>query len=362
MQTVQQVIANLGLNSTLPELSAPDYIGSSSYGIGLAVESMKDHMSNEGWQLFEGLEYNGYTLFGHNIHDSITNIRHAVLKSNPGIVLMQDKREWDATGRRRDFRDPNARFTHVDYLKQRPDIFKLTILKDAHQQPEYHCQSAQEIDCNAWVIYYHPAIVKHLAPYVRSEHLIRTYHSIDPQSVPPFNPDRQNLALISGAIGKYYPLRTTLARKLRWIPSLRHLKHPGYHRNGTNTPTYLEHLRQYKVSICTSSVFGYSLRKLVESIASGCIVITDLPVDDVMPVFDETLVRISPHNSLAEIRDLIHDCYRKWEPEKQKHYAEETIKFYDYRETTCRLADDIENLRRSYKKEQLCPRESLLPG
>jgi hypothetical protein len=346
MRTIAQVISELPMVES-PELPAPEYLGNNSVGIGFAVESMKRHMTDEGWQIFQGLSENGYTLFGHNIGDSITDVRQAVELSNPGVVVLQDKREWDVRNPR-DFREREAKFIHTRYLQSRRDIFKLTILKDSHQQPEYHRTSAEEIGCHAWITYYHGALVKRLAPYIRSEHLVRTYHSIDPQIVPPFNHKRSNVSIVSGAVSSVYPLRKRIINELNQYRNLQYIRHPGYHRNGCHTPGYLNYLKKYKVAICTSSIYGYALRKIIESVASGCLVITDLSVDEVMPAFDDVLIRVPSNVSVSELQNLITDGYQQWDAEKQQYYAEQTLKFYDYREVTRRLANDIESLRKSY--------------
>jgi hypothetical protein len=135
---------------------------------------------------------------------------------------------------------------------------------------------------------------------------------------------------------------------------------------GTHTPEFLGTLPAYKVSICTSSIYGYALRKIVESTACGCIVITDLPTDEVMPEIEEPLleefalpaggtavrtgniVRVAPTIPLTDFAELIKQLYRTWDDERQHHFAERAKKFYDYRAVGKRLADDIEKLRRNY--------------
>ena len=202
MRTVQNVIDSLK-SPNVPELKSPDFSPiPSSYGklkLGLSVASMKDHMSNEGWQLFQGLEMAGYVIAGQGMLrlDDLPSVNLSpLLKINqPGTVVLQDKREWDVEKNK--LANISETYTHLDLLKERNDIFKLTVLKDAHQSPEYHSQSAEEIDCHAWITYYHPRIVKHLAPFVRPQHLIRTTHSIDSEKVPEYNDCRLD-GLLSG--------------------------------------------------------------------------------------------------------------------------------------------------------------------
>jgi hypothetical protein len=269
---------------------------------------------------------------------------------------MQDKREWDAPPR--DFRDQTARFHGANELAGCSNIFKLTILKDAHQRPDYHRESAAEIGCHAWVIYYHPRIVCHLAPWLRPEHLIRTWHSLDSSLVPQWGSiKRLNRTLLSGAVSGAYPLRRRLFQHHRSLPGCQMLPHPGYHMRKSCTPAFLRSLPAYKVSICTSSVYGYALRKIVESTACGCVVITDLPTDEVMQAdlavpessIDGNLVRVSPDISITDMAEVVATCYRNWNEERQRHFADSAKRWHDYREVTRKLSDDIERMRRDYR-------------
>lgn len=369
MRTIDQVIAALPRPNGEP-LPAPRYgydltvSGEKRRGIsdgprvGLAVESMRRHMTDEGWQLFQALEQGGrYDLFGLGLRTSYTgmplvldptNVREIVDKMNPSVVVLQDKREYEGRTATAGF-DQRERFTNVEALAARPDVFKLTVLKDSHSRPEYHRGSAAEIGCHAWIVYYHPRIVCHLAPYLRSRHLVRTWHTVDPGLVPPFLADRPGLALLSGALSGAYPLRTRLYHEKRRIPGLDVLPHPGYGRSGCATPEYLKTLSKYKVAVCTCSIYGYALRKIVEATACGCVVITDLPVDEEMPGgIDNNLVRITPGVSVSEFYHLLHHLWGEWDPARQEMFAERAKEWYDYRATGKRLADDIETMRRGY--------------
>ncbi len=140
-------------------LKRPDYFPSeNNKGVAFAVGSMKDHMTNEGWQIMQALENQGFTLCGNKLTINEIDTNRILESTKPDIVVLQDKREWDLE--RNDFRDKSDTFKNISELKNRSDIFKLTILKDAHQKPEYHRHSADEINCHAWIVYYHPVIVK----------------------------------------------------------------------------------------------------------------------------------------------------------------------------------------------------------
>jgi hypothetical protein len=335
----------------IPQLIAPAYVPEtgSERNIALVVESMRRHMSDEGWQIMEGLEDAGYSLYGKGMEGryNLTDVEQILIDANPSTLILQDKREWDV--RTRDFRDPEARFTHVGALAHREDIFKLTVLKDSHQQPYYHRESAVEIGCHAWIIYYHPQIVHHLASYTRPQHLIRTYHTIDPQIVPDFDSvEYRDGALLSGAVSRVYPLRDSLINGRNFLPRITYLQHPGYHRNGCCTPDFMKVLSRHRVSICTSSIYGYSLRKLIEATACGCIVLTDLPTDEVLPEIDGNLVRIDASFSPRRVGGILKELYASYDYDKQRMFAEKAKKWYNYRVVCQRLADDIEALRKGY--------------
>lgn len=349
LNTIDSIIRALPSSNVKP-LPRPEYTGSNTVGVnlGLAVATMKVHTSDEGWEIFKGLQDTGYTLYGSGLANDLTDITQILTHLHPTTVLMQDKREWDLSGPR-DFRDPSSRFTNYYRLGLEPNIFKLTILKDAHQRPEYHRQFMEEIGCHAVVCYYHPKIVQHLAPYTSNLPLIRTYHTINPEYIPAFNPtNNRKGALLSGAISNAYPLRQMLSRNLSSLVLTTHLSHPGYHRRGCHTPQYLQILNQHRIAICTCSNYGYALRKLVEATAAGCIVLTNLPIDDVMPEIDENLVRIPNNITIPELNNIIRDLYSHYNEERQRDFARRAIFRYSYQVECKRLADTIEDVRSSY--------------
>jgi hypothetical protein len=338
-RTTDDVIRHLGTMSMSP-LPAPAYTPNGDGKIALAVEGMRRHITDEGWQLMEGLECAGYRLFGKNLPDNYVDVHQILRIVSPDTIVMQDKREWDPRAKAK---DPSMQFLNVQALRESP-AFKLTIIKDAHQRQMYHAESATEIGAHAWITYYHPKIVCHLAKYVRPEHLIRTYHTVDADIVPLFQ-DKRRGCLLSGAIGRAYPLRNRLLYMSKSISHCDVLPHPGYNTPGPFTPDFLKTLSQYKVAVCTSSIYGYALRKIIEATACGCMVLTDLPVDDVLPEIDENLARIHPDWRFQRICRIINEMYQNWDPDRQRERAERAKKFYDYVPMCERLAQDIERLR-----------------
>lgn len=315
----------------------------------MAVSAMRNHTADAGWQLQIGLESAGYKLCGPGFDCDYQNTIEIVRRLQPSILIVQDKREWMGltAGQHRNAR--SMQFKNIHWLKERNDFFKMTVLKDAQQNPEFHADSANEMCAHGWITYYHPDIVKHVAPYVRKEHLVRTYHSVNANDVLEFSSDRKNRCIISGAISKAYPLRSALINPAIRLPKTDRKLHPGYHANGCCTPDFLKLLSTYKVAICTSSVYGYSLRKIIEAVCCGCIVITDLPECDQLPIINNELVRVeSSFDAIKRIKELIPQLIADYDPERQQEIARRAIEFYDYRSTCKRLAIDIENLRREY--------------
>lgn len=319
-------------------------------GVGLAVENMRRHTTDEGWQLFAGLQHAGYKLAGFDLPD-MNSVDVAAILSHlePGVAVVQDKREWDVYPGRREWREHRARFVGIERLAERDDVFKLTIIKDAHQRPDYHRQSAAEMGCHAWITYYDPGVVCQLAPYVRPRHLIRVYHSLDSWAVPKYTPDMRGGCLLSGAISGAYPLRTRLFRAAHLLPHTKVTVHPGYHRNGTATPAFLQELSRHRVAICTASLYGYALRKIIEATACGCRVITDLPEDEVLPGIDGNLIRVHHDASVEYVAEVVRNAIDAYDPCFQQDMAETAKARYDYRVQGVMLAAEIEGIRREYR-------------
>jgi len=304
-------------------------------------------MSDEGWEVFRGLATAGYRLHGYGIQPSLTDVADILRIEKPNVVMIQDKREWDLSPR--DFRCPFSRFMNYYRLGLDPNVFKVTILKDSHQRPEYHRRFLEEIGCHAVIHYYHPRIVQHLAPYVRPQHMIHTYHTLDPAKLPTLNRRNQRRgALLSGAVSNAYPVRQMLRAAHKRLPLTDLLPHPGYHRRGCQTKQYLETLNTYSVAICTASIYGYALRKMIEATATGCIVLTNLPTDEVMPHIDGNLVRLREPITVESVSDQIREVYASYDEERQFHYAHLARVEYAYQLVCRRLADDIETMRKSY--------------
>jgi len=344
--TVQDVISRLP-RLQMPSLPQPAYEPRMHRhtDLALGVSSMQNHMTDEGWQITHGLSQSGYIHCGYNLPEPETNVARLIQTYIPQTVVLQDKREWSFE--RGNFRDPHAEFRRVEALKDDDSIFKLTILKDAQQRPAWHAQSADEIGCHAWICYYHPDIVHRLAPYTRRQHLIRTYHTLDPAAVPQYSPEHREGCLFSGAVSGAYPERQHIL-SMKGLP-ITILRHPGYHRAGCETPQFISYLTQFKVAICTSSMYGYALRKIIEATAAGCAVITDLPTDDVLPGIDSNLHRVNfAEMSRDDLADMINFLCSIYHSEKQRYWSQMAVALYDYKRVTRMLACDIAIARTHY--------------
>lgn len=318
----------------------------------LAVETFARHMTNEGWQLQKGLEYAGYKLFGKFFDNSETDAIKILGQTNPSIVLVQDKREWDAS--QPGCFDKRVEFLRVPELAKHPEIFRVTILKDLLFKRQYTATGHNELKPHAVVHYYHESLIRWLAPWLQNTPLIRTFHSLDPEAIPAWIPgaDRRT-AIVSGALNKrVYPLRTAVEKEARRgrINNIRCLTHPGYNAGGVKTNEYLEALMRYKVAICCSSIMGFLLRKIIEATAVGCVVITDLPRGDFPPGIEENLIYVESDTPAERVDVLALSLADSWDEERQKLFAETAIKLYDYKKLYSKLASDIDSCKQTYNK------------
>lgn len=356
LRTVADTIASIKHVARVDELPTPPHVGrvvDDRPRIVLGVSSLKNHTSPEGHALIEGLRHAGWQVWGHGYpppHDC-TNVCEIVHRVNPSVVFIYDIREWGKHCGVNDLRDPRAKFTNISVLGECKDIFKVGLVRDAHNSVEECNSSFQEMGVHCWVHTYHPKIVKHLNNGVRSQHLIRSWHSVEPNDVPPFDKHKRDGCLLSGNLGPCYPLRTRLFDHLSKLQKTRMLGHPGLHGVGCQAPKYLDELSKHKVAICTSSIFGYSVRKLIEATAAGCIVVTDLPTDEVVPFIDNNLVRISPEATWQEVNQVLDGCHARWNPNVQRGSAEECKRWHDWREVGLRLSKDIEAMRLKFVNE-----------
>jgi len=69
-----------------------------------------------------------------------------------------------------------------------------------------------------------------------------------------------------------------------------------------------------------------------------------------MPEIDENFVRIPNDIIPRQLADVFHRMIEGYDPERQRHFAQRALQYYDYRAVGARLADNIEALRLGYNK------------
>lgn len=296
----------------------------------LANADYQTHMTDEGNQLQLGLESAGWILSGHG-YDGIVNVEDSITRYNPDVIFLQDKRDWDKHSRGC-YNKKVHWFNHESLKRFNGKV--ISVVKDAGSCIEYQRAFIEdEIDADAVVTYYHDESVLPHCPHLNKIPRIRTYHSLDKDKVPKFHGMKDRGALVSGAINAdVYPGRTKLFQNSAKY-SIFKMKHPGYNNNGVQTYNYMDELSRYKVHLATSSKYKFALRKIMESVACGCVCITDLPKYDVLPGIDDALVRIEVDNGMNdnEVLDLIRDQIYTYDYAKAQHYANVCKEVYDYR-------------------------------
>lgn len=312
----------------------------------LANSGYATHMTDEGFQLQEGLHYAGWHLCGPG-YDNLRHVRTILNKYKPSNIFVQDKRDWDP-----DSGCPGAhrylKFKEINALadsRYAPNVS--LVVKDAGPEgSEYHHAFCDEVRPDAVVIYYHPLSVLRYCPWLASYKLIRIHHTIDPYAIPPFAPasERENLCGSGAVMEEVYPLRMRVSAHPQDF-GMSWLRHPGYHNDrGPATPLYLRFLNRHKVSFATASAYGFSLRKIIEGVACGCTVVTDLPQFDVLPEIDRALVRIKPTISDADLKLVFQEAIEMWDADGRRKWAEKAIAYYDYRVAGVRLSDALQKV------------------
>lgn len=293
----------------------------------LANIDYQRHMTSEGDQFQEGLRSAGWTLCGRG-YDGLQDVPAILARYQPKRVVVHDKRDWDPKSSicfRKD-----VGFQRLSAL-QSSTAYKAVVVKDAASSLPYQKAFFTEVAADAAIVYYHPRNAAMHGPWLTGRPMIRTYHSVDADdiaTIPLDGPRRP--ALVSGATSNAYPLRQRAVRDAQML-GLDVLRHPGYGNLGARTSAYLRHLAGYKVHVATASMYGFALRKIIESVAVGCTVVTDLPAYDVLPEIDGALVRVKPTINPDELQRVIRDATAAWRLDERLAWAEKARAFYDYR-------------------------------
>jgi hypothetical protein len=300
------------------------------------------HTTDEGDQLQRGLEHAGWTLAGAGYGDGCRDVPTLLERFRPAIVFCSDPRDWDPQ------HDGSFRkdigFERIEVLRDHPEIFRVTVVKDAGSVKRYQERKFREMGADAAVVYYDPGIVRRLNPWLADVPLIRTHHSIDAELCARLDLRApRERAVATGATSTAYPLRTLIMQASKRRKDLGvFVGHPGYHNRGAHTPEYLRLLAGYRVHVATASRYGFALRKIIESVAVCATPVTNLPAFDVLPEIDGALVRVSDDASLDDVAAVIAAADGAWDLEERLAWAEKAWRFYDWRGAGLRLAAALE--------------------
>lgn len=305
------------------------------------LHSYDRHMTNEGWQFQDGMRQNGWHLMGPGFADSRSDIAAVLRDDRPERVFIQDHREWH-----RGYPGAFDEAAHFDNHKALADHIGpvATLLKDAHQDVNYE-QFHIDVGVTHVVHYYHEMAIEPHCPWLFDVtwgvKLIRTYHTVNLEEVvPPFEwPKRRDWCVSGARARKVYPLRH-LIKSIATAKGGTVLPHPGYNLSGWQTPVYLSQLTNYKVSVCTASRYQYLLRKIIESVAAGCTVITDLPAWDKVPDIEEGIVRMETPDR-AGFRRALERSLDEWTPGRAERLAHAAVKRFDYVTELARVNEEI---------------------
>lgn len=306
----------------------------------LANSDYRNHMTDEGHQLQMGLKEAGWYLSGKGF-DGLTNCVDIIEKLHPKMVIVHDKRDWEPN--KWAFRE-DLGFQNLSALVDSIPV-RLAVIKDAGSMVEYHRYFASEIKATALLTYYHKNAVEAQAPWMARYPQIRTYHSVDSDYIRTrcLDPDvGRRRGIVTGALSAIYPLRMMATRVCRNL-EVETLYHPGYNNEGTRTYDYLVKLSKFKVHIATASRFHFSLRKIIESVAVGCIPVTNLPAYDVLPVIDQALVRVPDDISWQDLKEVVDKSEKSWDWDERRWWAEKCLDRYNYIHTGRLLDSAIES-------------------
>ena len=308
--------------------------------IMLALWDYRNHTTDEGWQLQEGLRLAGVELWGKGYAHSERHVPAILDAAQPDVVILSDYRDWDPSNG--GAYDKTAGFTGIQALFHHRCV--LPVFKDAASCLPYQCRYHEQIAANGWICYYHPKSVCRYAAWVDPDYIIRTYHTIDP-AVIPNNGAPRNGTIISGARNAdVYPLRDRIMAAPGYF-GVDVRNHPGYGNKGSDVAEYYHALSKYRVSIATASRYGFALRKIIEAVACGCTAISDLPEYDHLP--DVPILRVSPIEWGTILWQIIRNAEDRYDPKRADQAAAKVIERYDYRVEGRRLYQAIEEFWRA---------------
>jgi hypothetical protein len=294
----------------------------------------RKHMTTEGDQFQTGLQAAGYTVAGKGF-DGLVDVPTILGRYQPDRIVVHDPRDWDPISPIAFRKDLG--FERIAALRDAA-AFKAVVVKDAASSLAYQSGFYRTIRADAAITYYHQTSIGRNAEWLKAVPQIRTYHSIDADQIAGirFTGDRR-AAVVSGALSTAYPLRQRTVRDAA-VLGVDVIPHPGYGNRGARTPDYCRTLAGYKVSIATASMYGFALRKIIEAVAVGCTVITDLPAYDVLPEIDGAVIRVPATIDPAELARVITTAVATWSLEERAYWMTRALAWYDARAIGRRLS------------------------
>lgn len=307
----------------------------------LANGDLKNHVTDEGEQLQAGLEAVGWTLAGFGYGDGCVDVPTLLKRHQPRIVLISAREDWDASSP--GCFDKRCSFNRISALASHRDIFKVSVVKDCPGVYDRRRGWCEEIKTDAALLYYHPESMLAVSPWLAQYRLMRTWHTIDAerccellQSEEP----RKNCVVSGANHPAVYPLRSLVVRKAHKI-GFDVLTHPGYEIRRCDSARYQSELAKYKVHLATASIYGFSLRKIIETVAVGTVPITNLPAYDELPEIDGALHRVDSNIATSSLKLIAQDLAERWNSPERLEWARRCWDFYDWRVRTKALSDGL---------------------
>lgn len=285
------------------------------------------HMTSENTELRDGLVRAGWSVF-HEPSDAIVD--------GATRLFFLDPRDW-----RIDTKRNYARGIEDAKVLRSFTGPKALVCKDAWNDTAWQSAFADAMGAGTLVHYYDRGGIVARCPWTSAYRFVRTWHSVDAglcRAAFAANEAGRGRAILTGHLGpEFYPLRTAVAGMAReW--GIRVRRHPTYRNDrGSDTPAYLREIAAYKVHVATASICGVALRKIAESVAVGCVPVTDLPASEVMPGIDGALRRVPPGAPLADVKAAIDDAERTWDRDERLAWAAKAWEWYDWRAVGARL-------------------------
>ena len=312
--------------------------------IQFSVEAFRNYASDTAYLIQAGLEHEGFTPCGRRFPGDrdCTDMGVDCDRARPGVVFSEEWNTWNPAMPQPPSKD--CGFTNFDWLGRQPGIFRATKHADPWGHPEKHREWQKRFNPDVILVRYEIARCLRIAPYLDRKKLMRIHHSVTRQYCPEVSGiARHRICLLSGAVNaRIYPMRSRLWREVRELSSWDGVFtiRPHHHwsrTGGSAVPDYMMELARHKVMFVGTARWKVAFKKHYEGTAAGCIVVTNLPTTERIPVIDENLVRVTDDISAGELRDLCLDLADGWNQERQRDLAERTVRRYDYRSEASRI-------------------------